>query len=231
MTPDLVIFDCDGVLVDTEPTTNRIISDSLSELGLTVAPDQVHAMFAGGTMQSVADEAASRGATIPPLWIEGIYEQVFAALREHAPVIPGVIALLDRLEDAGIAIAVASNGPMAKMEISLGPSGLWDRLAGRIYSGHDFGPKPAPDMLLHAMIRQGASAARTVMIDDMPAGWRAAEAAGVRALAYVADGGLERAVGDDTGFVDMADVPALLGLDDADSAAQSDGIVIPQSSP
>ena len=65
--------------------------------------------------------------------------------------VPGINALLDRLEAAGIAVAVASNGPTQKICISLGPSGLWDRLTGRIYSREDHEPKPGPGMLLHAM--------------------------------------------------------------------------------
>ncbi len=213
MTPKLVIFDCDGVLVDTEPVTDRILSDELQQRGLDVAASDVHKLFAGGTMQGVMDTAIQMGADLPGDWLDHVYDRVFAALREGVPVIPGVIDLLDLLEARGIAVAVASNGPMAKMEISLGPSGLWDRLHGRIYSREQHEAKPKPGMLLHAMRVVGADPAQTVMIDDMPAGWLAAQAAKVRALAYVADGGLARAKGEVTGFTDMAQVPGLIGLD------------------
>ncbi len=212
MIPQLVIFDCDGVLVDTEPTTDQILSQDLTARGLPIAPHDVHALFAGGTMQGVMETARAKGADLPDDWLDHIYGQVFDALRRGVPVIPGVIDLLDLLEDRGIAVAVASNGPMQKMEISLGPSGLWDRLAGRIYSREDHEPKPKPGMLLHAMKVADASPDRTVMIDDMPAGWTAAQAAGVRGLAYVADGGLGRAKGDVTGFTHMDQVPGLIGL-------------------
>ena len=212
MTPKLVIFDCDGVLVDTEPMTDQVLSDSLTAHGLPVAPHEVHSLFAGGTMQGVMEVSRARGANLPDDWLDDIYAQVFAALRKGVPVVPGVVDLLDQLEAQGIAVAVASNGPMAKMEISLGPSGLWDRLAGRIYSREHHEPKPGPGMLLHAMKVANTTPAQTVMIDDMPAGWNAAQAAGVRALAYVADGGLARAKGDVIGFTDMSEVPGLIGL-------------------
>ena len=81
------------------------------------------------------------------------------------------------------------------MEISLKPSGLWDRFEGRIYSGYDYGPKPKPDMLQQIMKDAGVTPDRTVMIDDMPAGFHAAQAAGVKCFAYMADGDQKRADG------------------------------------
>ena len=195
MTPDLVIFDCDGVLVDTEPMTDRIIAANLTRHGLPIRPKEIHTLSAGGTLKAVGEEAVLRGARLPEDWLGSAYEEVYAGLRAGVPVVPGVIDLIDRLEDAGIATAVASNGPMAKMEISLMASGLWDRFAGRIYSAYDHAPKPAPDMLLHAMRVAGADLARTWMVDDMAAGWRAAKAAGCGCFAYVADGGPARADG------------------------------------
>lgn len=212
MSIKLVIFDCDGVLVDTEPVTDRILAANLTSHGFAVRPDEVHKLFVGGTIQGVFEYVQAQGVALPNDWVQGMYAQMFAGLREGVPVIPGVIDLIDQLEGAGIALAVASNGPMAKMEISLGPSGLWDRLQGRLLSGHDYGPKPGPEMLVHAMSQAGVAPDETVMIDDMPAGWNAAQAAGVRALAYVADGGMGRATDDVTGFVDMAQVPGLIGL-------------------
>jgi len=201
MTPELVIFDCDGVLVDTEPVTDAILSENLARHGLPIAADEVHRLFAGGTMAGVEVEARKRGADLPTDWLDQIYAAMFAGLRKGVPVIPGVMDLIAACDQAGIKRAIASNGPTAKMEISLPPSGLWDLFEGRIYSGHDHGPKPEPDMLQRIMADAGVEPDRAVMIDDMPAGFRAAAAAGMRCFAYVAEGDPTRVNG--TGALPM----------------------------
>lgn len=213
MTPKLVIFDCDGVLADTEPVSDRVISANLARHGLQIAPDEVHRMFAGGTLKGVGETARQMGAELPPDWVDGMYAEVFDALAAGVPVMPGVADLIARLDAAGIARAIASNGPVRKMEISLSPSGLFTKFAGRIYSGHDHGPKPAPDMLLRIAADLGVAPADAVMIDDMPAGFKAAKAAGMRCFGYVADGDPAR-IGDTgaipvTQFSEIADA---LGL-------------------
>jgi HAD superfamily hydrolase (TIGR01509 family) len=213
MTPKLVIFDCDGVLVDTEPMTDQIISTNLARFGLTINPSDVHHMFAGGTIAGVGIAATRLGATLPSTWEADIYDEIFAALRKGVPVIEGVIDLIHAIDRAGIKRAIASNGPVPKMEISLAPSGLFDLFAGRIYSGHDHGPKPAPDMLQQIMADHGATPAQTVMIDDMPAGFLAAKAAGTACFGYVADGDPAR-IGDTgaTPVTHMDQIAAALGL-------------------
>ncbi len=195
MATKLVIFDCDGVLVDTEPLTDVVLSKKLTEYGLPLAPSEIPGLFRGGTIQAVGEEAMRRGATLPDNWLDDLYAAVFDALRHDVPVIDGVFDLIDVLDGAGIGRAIASNGPVAKMKISLTPSGLWDRFAGRIYTGHDHGPKPKPDMLLRIMAEAGVTPDETVMIDDMPAGFNAAKAAGIRCFGYVADGDPDRVNG------------------------------------
>lgn len=213
MTPKLVIFDCDGVLVDTETITNTIIAADLTARGLPIEPHEAIALFSGGTMRSVGEEAAKRGAHIPPDWLAQINGKCFDELAKGVEVYPGVIDLLDQLETAGIATAVASNGPLEKMQVTLTPSGLFDRLGGRIYSGHDYAPKPQPQMITHAMQVAGVSAAETVFVDDMPAGWRAGTAAGVRTIAFLADGDPDRAKGWDVEPASsMAQVAAAVGV-------------------
>lgn len=184
MTTKLVIFDCDGVLVDTEPTTNVVIAEDLAERGLTIAPNKIGALFMGGTMQGVGRTAKDMGADIPDDWLDIIYSKMFAALEQGVRVFDKVEAFLDTLEGAGIAIAIASNGPMHKMEVTLTPSGLRDRFAGRIYSGHDYTPKPSPQMIQHAMQLARATADETIFIDDSANGAKAGIAAGVQTFGF-----------------------------------------------
>lgn len=188
MIPNLVIFDCDGVLVDTEPATDRAMAANLARYGLTLTPQEVHHLFVGGTIVGAGEEARRRGANLPANWVDEMYAEMFAVLREGVDVLPGVFDLLDLLDARGIKTAIASNGPLAKMEITLPPVALWDRFAGRIYSGHDHGPKPRPDMINAIMADIGVTSAQTVMIDDSLNGCMAAVNAGVRCLGFVADG-------------------------------------------
>jgi HAD superfamily hydrolase (TIGR01509 family) len=215
MKPELVIFDCDGVLVDTETVSNQIIAGFLARYGLELPVDEINTLFAGGTMASVGVEATRRGAVLPEGWLDDIYGRVFDALRQGVDVIDGIEDLIARVTAQGIAVAIASNGPLQKMEITLRPSGLWQSFEGRIYSGHQYGPKPKPDMLFRIMADAGVTPAQTVMIDDMPAGCRAAQAAGVRCFGYVADGDPNRLAG--TGAINVAsmrEIGDLLGLPD-----------------
>ena len=128
---------------------------------------------------------------------------------------PGVAALLARLDAEGIPFAVGSNGRGAKMEATLGQHPkIRARLEGLLFSGQDLGcPKPAPDLYLHAARALGADPARCVGIEDSATGARAAKAAGMRCLGYVPQGENPRlaAAGAEL-FTDMAQVPALLGL-------------------
>lgn len=186
--PALIIFDCDGVLVDSEPLTNVIIAANLTRHGLPMSPDETHQLFTGGTLKGVGEAAVKMGAVLPEGWVDALYAETFAGLAQGVALFPGIWELLDQIACAGIAVAIASNGPMAKMEITLRPSGLWDRFEGRIYSGHDFKPKPAPDMLLHACKVAGVTPAQALMIDDSAAGCASAQAAGVPCLGFLPEG-------------------------------------------
>lgn len=188
MTPKLVIFDCDGVLVDTEGPVNALLAADLSAHGLAMSEEQCNSAFAGGTMLDVFDVAREKGAILSDDWVDQFYEKMFALLAKGVPVVPGVLDVIDRLEARDCTIWVASNGPMRKMRLSLGPSGLWARFQGRILSREHFAPKPAPDMLLHAIQQSGATKDEAIMIDDTPSGCLAARNAGIRCLGFAAQG-------------------------------------------
>ncbi|MGB0498041.1 MAG: HAD family hydrolase [Rubricella sp.] len=205
----LVIFDCDGVLVDSEPPANRVLRDSLARYGLDLPLPEVMARFVGSTMAGVEDRARTMGAELPPGWLDEIYRETFVAL-EGIPAMPGVIAAIDGLEAAGTRTCIASNGPMAKMEVSLAASGLWARFAGRIFSAHEVGvAKPDPGLFLHAARAMGVDPAETVVVEDSASGMKAAQAAGMRCLAFVPAGQDVSALGA-TAFHAMADLPDLV---------------------
>lgn len=212
--PDLVIFDCDGVIVDSEPISNEVLRVDLAQRGLDLPLDQIMTLFVGGTMQGVMDKARSMGADLPDAWLDLIYGQMFEALAERVEVIPGVREVLNRLDGAGIAYAIGSNGPHEKMDVTLGRTGLMSRFAGRIVSRTDVpNPKPAPDVYLRAAEICGVAPERAVVIDDSPSGARAGKAAGIYTLGFVADTEPSRMTEHcDALFDNMSDLPSRLGL-------------------
>ncbi len=215
MRPAAVLFDCDGVLVDSEPVTDRVIAASLARHGLPFDAGEVHALFLGGTMAGVAETARRLGADLPADWVDRIYEEMFAELAKGTALIPGIEAVLDALDAAGIPYAVGSNGPHRKMEITLGQHpALHRRLRGRIFSRHDVGrPKPAPDLYLHAAAALGAPAEACAVVEDSLPGVRAARAAGMACFGYAPRGdGAGLAAEGAVPFRAMTDLPALLGL-------------------
>ncbi len=211
--PELVIFDCDGVLVDSEGPTNALLSADLTAHGLPVSVQDCQDQFVGGTINGVFEAARQLGASLPDDWVPKFYEKVYTRFAQGIPLIDGVLEVIEALEARGSAIWIASNGPMQKMSLSLGPSGLWRRFEGRILSREHFAAKPAPDMVLHALKQSGVSADRAVMIDDSSTGCMAAQNAGVRCLGYAEHGQDDqlRAVGAEP-VRNMAAVAQALGL-------------------
>jgi len=189
MTPKLILLDCDGVLVDSEPVTNQVLASNLARYGMSLTMEDCINLFVGGTLAGVRDIVADQGITLPDTWVEEIYAEAFAALSQGVPVFPGLFEFLDLCDAQGIPVCVVSNGPMEKMQITLGPSGLWDRLQGRIYSGHaGHKPKPDPEMIFAAMARFEAAADQTWFVDDSGSGLTAGITAGVQTFAFVPEG-------------------------------------------
>ena len=214
MPPDLVLFDCDGVLVDSEPLTSLVIQSSLARCGLEVSLDDIDTYFVGGTMMGVRDTALSKGAHLPDTWMDDIYREMFDKLAAEVEPVPGILSVLDALDAAGIPYAVGSNGPHQKMEITLRRCGLYDRLAGRIVSREDVPhPKPAPDVYLAAAAALGVDPARAIVVEDSPNGATAGKAAGCVTFGFAAHTRPERLQPIcDRIFDDMADLPGMLGL-------------------
>ena len=212
--PKLVIFDCDGVVVDSEPLTLQLIRDDLAARGLPLDLSKVTDLFVGGTIAGAGAQARAMGADISADWADLIYDKVFAALARSVEPIPGIGAVLDRLDHQGIPYAIGSNGPHRKMEITLARCGLSARFAGRTYSREDVAaPKPAPDVYLLAASQAGVAPQDCVVIEDSATGAQAAVAAGMAVFGFARETPRAKFEGlTEFLFDDMAQLPALLGL-------------------
>jgi HAD superfamily hydrolase (TIGR01509 family) len=214
----LIIFDCDGVLVDTEPLSNRCFSEALRGEGLDWDVAETMRRLMGRSMKSCIEIVETQlGRKVPDDFVDRLQERTFACFREEGVrAVSGVVAALDALEHAGLRTCVASSGDHGKMRITLGSAGLWDRFDGRIFSSTQVARgKPAPDLFLFAAERMGASPDDSVVIEDSSAGAQAARAARMRAYGYVGAPHTDRAGLMEAGaivFDDMRALPALLGV-------------------
>lgn len=215
--PNAVLFDCDGVIVDSEgPTLDLLLAD-LAAYGLPLTRHQLEADFIGGTIETVGQRATAAGARLPEDWVADFYTRMHAMLAEGVSLVPGILEVFNRLDTAGIPYAVGSNGPEVKLQISLGQHGLLPRFQG-VFSGQAIGkPKPAPDIYLHAAAACGVRPNACIVIEDSPTGARAALAAGIPCLGFAAEGpdtpsaqGLAEL--DIPLFHHMTALPGLLGL-------------------
>jgi HAD superfamily hydrolase (TIGR01509 family) len=188
--PRLVIFDCDGVLVDSEAISNRVLAEMLSAEGLPTTLAQARRRYQGLLLADVLCRAEEKlGRTLPEDWL-GRYERERAAAfrRELAPV-AGAAATVQRLTAAGIGVCVASQGKLSKTRLSLALTGL-DRLfpeRARFSAYSVAHGKPAPDLFLQAAASMGAEPAGCVVVEDTPSGVTAAVSAGMRCVGYAAD--------------------------------------------
>ncbi len=185
---DLVIFDNDGVLVDSEPVANAILAELLTGYGLEVTSQDCIERYLGNTLGRVRDLVeADLGHPIPDDFEVTYRASVYPRLAESVTAIPGVAGVLDRLDAAGVASCVASSAIHQRIQITLTTAGLIGRFADRLFSAEDVGRgKPAPDLFLHAAATLGVEARRCAVVEDAPAGVEAANAAGMTAFGYAA---------------------------------------------
>ena len=216
MTPALVIFDCDGVLVDSEAIANRIMAEHITATGIPIAYEDCRARFVGGTLQRVMDTVEQwLGKPLPPGWKDDFEARRNEAFRRELKAVAGVEEVLQRLARVGTEICVASSGTIEKMELTLGLTGLKRYFGERLFSASMVAHgKPEPDIFLYAAEQMGYLPETCVVVEDSPTGVTAAVAAGMRVLAYAADTDAEilRAAGAHP-FAEMAELPGLLSLD------------------
>ena len=216
---DAVLFDCDGVLVDSEPITNRVLAEMLGELGWQLTVEEAMRTFTG---KAVKDETAlieaRTGFTVTPDWLDAFRERRNAALDRELIEIAGAPVAVRALHRAlGGRIACASGADRVKVRLQLEKIGLLDAFEGRIFSGHETPrSKPAPDVYLAAAAALGVDPVRCAVVEDTVTGATAGVAAGATVFGYspsdLGHSGPEalRAVGVAQIFTDMAQLPALL---------------------
>ena len=187
MPPDLVVFDCDGVLVDSERLVLAVEARILTDLGWPHTPEEVADRWMGRTSAAqLAELEEHLGPANTLLFEECSTRESHAAFERHLVAVPGIEGVLDALDDTGTLTCVASSGSHAKMEHTLGRTGLYDRFRGRIFSAEEVAHgKPAPDLFLHAADRMGVAPSRCAVVEDSVYGVRAGVAAGMRVLGYV----------------------------------------------
>lgn len=215
----LTIFDCDGVLVDSEVAANRVMVEMLGEIGLEIGLDECMARFVGKSMATVqAEVEAETGLAFPPGWPGKIRARTIETLqRERVAPVPGIRAVVDAHRAAKRSYCVASSGRVEKMHATLGGAGLLPLFADVLFSATMVGRgKPAPDLFLHAAGVMGHPPAACVVVEDSLPGVQAAVAAGMRVCAYAAapyvDAAAYAALGAEV-FTDMGALPGLVGLD------------------
>jgi HAD superfamily hydrolase (TIGR01509 family) len=217
--PGLVIFDCDGVLVDSEPISNRVLAEAITEAGLVMSAEEVAEAFEGMRLDDIAAEVASRlGKKLPVTWVEAFEEQRAIELKKGLDAVQGVAEALTQIRAAGVAICVASQASREKVELTLGLSGLTGHFEFKaLFSSRMVARgKPHPDLFLLAARSMGADVSRCVVVEDGVLGAKGARLAGMRVLGYSPDGkGGRLADQGATTFESMAELPALLGIPEA----------------
>ena len=209
---DLVIFDCDGVLVDSEPIANRVFAEALAELGLSMSIAEMYADFVGRSMSYCVDVVEERlGRPVPRDFVARLQERTFAAFEaEGLKATDGIFEALDAID---IPVCVASSGEIEKMRFTLGMTGLLPRFDGRLFSATQVAHgKPAPDIYLFAAEQMGVQPNRCVVVEDSQAGAQAGLAAGMTVLGYCAhtpEDSFAR-LGVHRTFADMRELPDLL---------------------
>lgn len=215
---DLVIFDCDGVLIDSEVLASRIDALALAEIGIPITTEEVLARYVGiSTATMLADIAARYGVALPEGFAATLQARVLDAFERELATIPGVEAAIDALPHR---LCVASSSTPERLRHALALTGLLARFDPHIFSAVQVARgKPAPDLFLFAAERMGVRPERCLVVEDSIAGVRAARAAGMAVLGFTGGGhcgpghGARLAeAGAAVIFSEMARLPALLGL-------------------
>ncbi|MFE1444266.1 HAD family hydrolase [Streptomyces sp. NPDC058739] len=211
---DLVIFDNDGVLVDSEPISNRLLAEYLTEVGHPTTYEDSIRDYMGSAMHRIHDLIEERtGQRLPAEFDDVFHGRVFEAFERELKSVDGAAEVLARLAENGVPYCVASSGSHERIRVGHRTTGL-DRWFenGRIFSSQDVGRgKPAPDLFLHAAERMGVAPERCVVVEDSPLGVQAAVAAGMDVYGFTAMTPAAKLAAATGLFSSMAELDGLLG--------------------
>ena len=209
----LVIFDCDGVLIDSEAVASRVVAASLTEVGWPLTPEESQAIFLGLSLRQMVPMIETRmGRRLPADWTDGLRARMLAALAEEAKTMPGAEAMLVATSALGLPWRVASNSSHEEMGVKFRRTGLHRLMDGRLHSHRDVARgKPAPDLFLAAAAAERVPPECCVVVEDSLPGIEGGLAAGMTVLGYAPDGGgaALRAAGA-WPVTDLSHVPLLL---------------------
>ncbi|MFF9062683.1 HAD family hydrolase [Streptomyces sp. NPDC014882] len=210
---DLVVFDNDGVLVDSEPISNRLLAAYLTELGHPTSYEDSIRDYMGSAMHRIHDLVLERtGERLPADFDDVFHARVFDAFERELRPVGGVADVLEKLAADGVPYCVASSGNHERIRVGHRTTGLdrWFEDA-RIFSAQDVGRgKPAPDLFLYAAERMGVAPERCVVVEDSPLGVRAAVAAGMDVYGFTAMTPAAKLAGATGLFADMGELAGLL---------------------
>lgn len=216
--PDLVIFDCDGVLVDSEPISIAVLIELVAGIGFELPEQAAYERFLGKSMASICTALGEDpGIAVTEAHLEAMRRALYARFRSDLRPIEGIAETIGKL---AMPCCVASSSQPERIALSLEVTGLLDRLAPHIFSATMVeNGKPAPDLFLHAAAAMGVDPANCLVVEDSAPGVEAAKRAGMRVFAFT--GGSHAAQSDlharvaalepDLIFDNMRQLPALLG--------------------
>jgi HAD superfamily hydrolase (TIGR01509 family) len=207
----LVIFDCDGVLVDSELITNRVFAQMLNELGIAISLEDMFERFVGRSMPQCLEILTKLlGRPVPQHFVEEYQTRSATALKSELKAVPDIEMVLAAMR---VPYCVASSGTHEKMHTTLGITGLLPQFRGRMYSVTEVAQsKPFPDVFLHAARQHGVMPADCAVIEDTPTGVRAGVAANMTVFGYCALTPKQRLIeaGAHHTFERMRDLPSLI---------------------
>ncbi len=214
--PDLVIFDCDGVLVDTETLANHHLVKMLNASGYAITFEEARKNLCGMPMRAVKEQVEAEGCLLGDDFVDRWYQAMPIIFEDGVEAIPYIEDVIAAVKQADLPYCVASSANVEKMHITLGKTGLIGHFQDVFYSASMVARgKPFPDLFLHAAKEMGHEPSQAVVIEDSVAGTKAGTAAGMRVFSYCGDAHADRdglAAAGGILFDDMRKLPALLGI-------------------